>query len=102
MNALEEMRDGGELSLSLACRAGELRIDVGDIGGGVPEHIQARLFDPYFTTKAAGSGMGLAVCDKMIQQHDGRLDFKTSSAGTVFHIWLPLSREKCKTTASES
>jgi two-component system nitrogen regulation sensor histidine kinase GlnL len=93
MNALEEMESGGELTLSLRRNDDRLQIDVADTGRGIPERIQSRVFDPYFTTKTTGSGMGLAFCDKIIRQHGGQIDFETSSAGTTFRVVLFLDSD---------
>ena len=90
MNAMEEMRDGGELSFVVAARDGRIVVEVSDTGRGIPDNVRARIFDPYFTTKSNGSGMGLAVCDKVIQQHNGQIAFQSSTQGTVFQISLPV------------
>lgn len=90
MNAIEELSRGGRLEIEVHRDARErIQIDLADNGRGIPEGIKDRVFDPYFTTKPTGSGMGLAVCDKIIRQHNGELQFETSSSGTVFHITLP-------------
>jgi signal transduction histidine kinase len=65
-------------------------IRVADTGPGIPERIRRRIFDPFFTTRSTGMGMGLAVCDKIIQQHGGRIEVDTSSRGTTFHVSIPL------------
>ena len=93
MNALEEMRDGGELSFVVAARDGRVVVEVSDTGRGIPDNIRARIFDPYFTTKSSGSGMGLAVCDKIIRQHGGQIDVETGSSGTTFRISLPVDEQ---------
>lgn len=90
INSLDAMRQGGTLRLKLHSDNGALKIDVSDTGTGIPDNIRQRIFDPYFTTKTDGSGMGLAVCDKVVQQHHGQISVQTSSAGTVFQIALPL------------
>ncbi len=91
LNALDEMRDGGTLSLSVTQHENQqVVVAVGDTGHGIPENIRSRIFDPYFTTKSDGSGMGLAFCDKIIRQHGGQIDVHTGSSGTVFNISLPV------------
>jgi two-component system nitrogen regulation sensor histidine kinase GlnL len=90
VNALEGMPDGGKLTISLCCEGKEAKLNVADTGPGILESIRSRVFDPYFTTKSAGSGLGLAVCDKIVRQHGGDIDFETSATGTVFRISLPL------------
>jgi PAS domain S-box-containing protein len=91
VNALEEMRGGGTLSVSARRdENGQVVVAVGDTGRGIPDNVSSRIFDPYFTTKTGGSGMGLAFCDKIIRQHGGQLDVQTGPSGTVFQFGLPL------------
>jgi two-component system nitrogen regulation sensor histidine kinase GlnL len=94
VNAMEAMPDGGilEIRVSLAAAASppSIRIEIADTGPGVPEALRSRIFDPYFTTKSEGTGMGLALCDKIIRQHDGLLDFQCTEHGSVFGITLPI------------
>jgi two-component system nitrogen regulation sensor histidine kinase GlnL len=90
VNALEAMQHGGKLTVSMRCDAEQATIEVADTGRGIPESVRSRIFDPYLTTKSAGSGLGLALSDKIIRQHGGDIDFQTSSAGSVFRISLPL------------
>ncbi len=90
LNALDEMPEGGTLSLLVAAKDERITVEVSDTGRGIPDNVRARIFDPYFTTKSDGSGMGLAVCDKIIRQHGGQIDVDTGSSGTIFRISLPV------------
>lgn len=90
INALEVLRTDGTVTLSARCSATHLRLEVTDTGTGIPNNIRSMIFDPYFTTKSGGSGMGLALCDKIVRQHGGAIDVETSSAGTTFRILLPV------------
>jgi PAS domain S-box-containing protein len=91
LNALHEMPQGGTLSLSVRAAGREqVVVRVGDTGPGIPEGIRGRIFDPYFTTRSDGSGMGLALCDKIVRQHGGQIDVLTGTEGTVFEITLPV------------
>jgi two-component system nitrogen regulation sensor histidine kinase GlnL len=83
------MPAGGHLTLALSCIDGQLQLEVRDTGRGIPDNIRSRVFDPYFTTKASGSGMGLAVCEKIIRQHNGQIGFDTGPQGTAFRVSLP-------------
>ncbi|MEI7460991.1 MAG: ATP-binding protein [Pirellula sp.] len=86
------MRCCSERSSSVASENWEVvfqRIDIIDEGNGVPPEIQSRIFDPYFTTRSDGTGMGLALCDKIVRQHDGSIDFETSPRGSTFTVLLP-------------
>ncbi len=89
LNALAAMPDGGTLRFRLSKQDDYLRIDVTDTGNGIPVEIQSQIFDPYFTTRNEGTGMGLALCDKIIRQHAGSIDFSTGPTGTQFSVLLP-------------
>ena len=90
LNALEAMPGGGELTLGTEVDGGNVRIVVRDSGQGIPREIQDHIFRPYFSTKGSGTGMGLALAEKLVRQHHGRLDFRTNPAGTTFSITLPV------------
>ncbi len=67
-------------------------VSVSDTGQGMPQHIQARIFDPFYTTKdvGKGSGMGLAIVYGIIKQHDGMITvYSEEEKGTVFRVYLP-------------
>jgi hypothetical protein len=74
-----------------------LRIQVTDAGGGIPENVMERIFEPFFSTKSDGMGMGLNICRSIIESHHGRLwatnvqdSEQTKLAGCTFTILLPL------------
>ena len=90
INALEAMPERGTLKLVAKTRDGELLVEVSDTGHGIPPEIQQSLFKPYFSTKPRGTGMGLALTEKLVSQHGGRIDFRTSPKGTTFRIAIPL------------
>jgi two-component system sensor histidine kinase HydH len=94
INAMEAMPDGGTIEVQASIVRQEtrnsVRIEIIDMGPGVPENLRSRIFDPYFTTKGEGTGMGLALCDKIIRQHHGLLDFHSTEHGSVFDITLPI------------
>lgn len=69
-----------------------IRITIRDTGPGIPSHIQENIFQPNFTTKATGNGLGLASSQSIIQKHNGILNFSSlNGKGTEFYIYLPLS-----------
>ncbi len=94
VNAMDVMREGGTLTIRVSLPetpdVESFRIEVIDTGPGIPENLRSRIFDPYFTTKSEGTGMGLALCDKIIRQHNGSLDFHSTNQGAVFDITLPI------------
>jgi PAS domain S-box-containing protein len=104
LNALQAMPEGGTLTISAenlpprhpALRGLPLvegpyvRFTVRDTGTGITSENLTRIFDPYFTTKAAGNGLGLTICYSIIRNHQGHIQvLSTSNQGTVFNIFLP-------------
>jgi signal transduction histidine kinase len=74
----------------------EVRIFVADDGDGISDEIRDQIFEPYFTTKSSGTGLGLALSRRLIERHGGSLSLKTegrAGRGTTFEIRLPLGRE---------
>ena len=66
----------------------EVQISISDNGPGIPESIQARIFQPNFTTKSNGNGLGLAISKHIVEGSGGRIEFDTSPKGTTFYIYL--------------
>ncbi len=89
VNSLDVLPTGGVITLKAAATPKESRIEVRDTGPGIPDNIRQRIFDPYFTTKSAGTGMGLAVCDKIVRQHGGRIRCRADTQGTTFSVVFP-------------
>ncbi|QDT78192.1 Sensor protein ZraS [Gimesia maris] len=93
LNALQAMPEGGILSIGLQQEGEWLRIKVSDSGKGIPAEYRDRIFDPYFTTRNDGTGMGLALCEKIVRQHDGTIDLETGAGGTAFSVLLPINEK---------
>ena len=90
-NAYQAMTDGGNLKISTKVSEGFMEVEVGDSGCGIPEKEIKKIFDPLFTTKPRGTGIGLAVCHGIIQKHNGVIDVKSQEGvGTTMFIRLPL------------
>ena len=101
LNAVEAMPGGGRVSLAAnpassravppSLPAGDyLVVSVTDGGEGIPPEDHERLFEPFFTKKSTGTGMGLAIVAQVARQHGGAVDFATElGRGTEFRIWLP-------------
>ena len=67
-------------------------VDVIDDGPGIPAHLSDRIFNPFFTTKVTGSGLGLPIVRKIIDAHDGRIDLTSEPGrGTRFRVTLPVA-----------
>ena len=93
VNALASMPQGGVLSIQLVEEPDSVAIRVVDTGCGIPEDLRDKVFDPYFTTRSTGTGMGLALSEKIVRQHGGNIDFQTSPGETAFIVTLPRNNE---------
>jgi signal transduction histidine kinase len=95
VNAIQAMGKGGLLRITSRLLDGGVEIAVADTGPGIPESIQATIFEPFITTKpeGQGTGLGLSTVLMVVERHNGRIDFKTKAgAGTTFRIHLPAAR----------
>jgi two-component system, NtrC family, sensor kinase len=92
LNAIDATARGGHIDLRAERHDGTLRVTVRDDGAGIsPEHA-GRVFQPYFTTKKHGTGLGLFVTRKLVNDHGGAVDFESRPGeGTVFRVTLPLA-----------
>ncbi len=94
LNGVQAMPRGGTLHLaaSLDPASGDVLIGVRDEGQGISEGDLPRIFEPFFTNKASGAGLGLAVVKRIIDEHGGSVDVATGPAGTTFSFRLPRTR----------
>jgi PAS domain S-box-containing protein len=91
-NALEAMPDGGILTLSLKRNQDYVQIDVSDTGVGIPEDKLPHVFNPFFTTKQSGAGLGLAMARKVIEEMKGSISLESvRGRGTCVSIMLPVA-----------
>jgi two-component system, NtrC family, sensor kinase len=91
-DAVGESGERGTITIRTAVEDESVRISLADTGTGIPAEIAARIYDPFFTTKAVGrgTGQGLAITRTIVERHDGTISFDTiAGAGTTFHIILP-------------
>ena len=90
-NALRAVGQAGRVRLSVERSGNEALITVADTGRGItPEHME-RLFQPFFTTRADGTGLGLALCHRIVAEHRGRIEVRSEpGTGTQFIVALPL------------
>lgn len=93
-NAVDEMPDGGKVFLRFAVEAGELRVEIEDTGKGIAPEIAESLFKPFATHgKAHGSGLGLTICKKIVEDHGGRIWTRSEPGqGATFLFTLPLGQ----------
>ena len=90
-NAIQAMPEGGDLRVECSALGGEVSVSVEDTGVGISEEAQANLFKPLITTKPKGMGLGLPVCKRMIEVHNGRIEVESEvGVGTTFTVRLPI------------
>jgi signal transduction histidine kinase len=93
LNAMQAMPGGGRLRIRARSAGGDVvRLEVQDTGPGIPEDARPRVFQPFFSTREGGAGLGLALCKRVVEQHRGRIDFETSPSGTCFWLELPVGK----------
>jgi signal transduction histidine kinase len=92
LNAADSMPKGGELRVSLGTHGSEVEVHVADTGHGIPGGDLERIFEPFYTTKAAGegSGLGLSVVQGIVAEHHGAIEvLRSDDAGTEFRLLFP-------------
>jgi PAS domain S-box-containing protein len=92
-NAIESMDGGGRLLLETERRGDHVLIRIMDTGGGIAEDLRGQVFSPFVTTKTQGSGLGLSICKRIVEDHPGyTLDFASGvGQGTTFTLTVPIS-----------
>lgn len=92
LNGIQAMPSGGEIRLTTAMTSDRrVRIEIADAGTGIPVEARERLFEPFFTTRKDGTGLGLPIAEQIIRNHRGRVLLeRTGAAGTVFAVELPI------------
>lgn len=99
LNAIQATPSGGVVQLTAAIEGDALRIDVIDSGSGIAPDMLERIFDPYFTTKPLGTGLGLPIALRIIEVHGGTLDVSSAlGRGTTVEVRLPIARPGPETT----
>src|SRR5580692_5619427 len=94
-NAAQAMTNGGTLMLQTGENADAVWLSVADTGGGIPQEQINRIFEPFYTTKKKGSGLGLMIVQRIVRAHDGKIELESHvGRGTTFRIWLPLHERK--------
>ena len=78
LNGMQAMKDGGRLKVQVRRERDEAVIEVADEGEGIPRDVLPKIFDLYFTTKAKGSGIGLAMTYRIVQMHGGSMDVQSA------------------------
>ena len=100
LNAIDAMEQGGELEFQFEVKQGRgcdapeyIELRIRDTGMGIPEEVREQIFQPFFTTKTKGTGLGLTIVKKIIDHHKGNIEMEPAPGkGTVVKLQLPLIR----------
>ncbi|MFO1514323.1 MAG: ATP-binding protein [Verrucomicrobiota bacterium] len=100
-NAMQAMTRGGTLTLQTGESSEAVWVSVTDTGGGIPQEQINRIFEPFYTTKKKGTGLGLMIVQRIVRAHGGRIELESHvGRGTTFRLWLPLFEKKTKLLAA--
>lgn len=95
LNAIEAMSEGGTLSIAIDQTADSLQLKIADTGPGISEEEAKKIFEPFYTTKALGLGLGMPYAKKIIDQHGGTISLNSRAGeGTTICITLPAGRNE--------
>lgn len=90
-NSIQSIEKHGKITIFAELENKYVRIDITDNGCGIPPEILPKIFSPFFTTKEKGTGLGLALCVKIIEAHEGQIKvFSRVGEGTTIKLWLPI------------
>ncbi len=105
MNSVEAMPQGGELTVQLSLKQTPedhmLLLVVRDTGSGIPEHLLEKIFDPFVTTKPQGSGLGLSICQGIIEAHRGTIVARNNTPGPGVTLTIELPIPQVEPSATE-
>jgi two-component system, sporulation sensor kinase E len=94
-NAVQAMdKDGGTITIVTRGAGEYVEISVSDTGPGIAPHDLTKVFDPFFTKRAEGTGLGLTIVHRIIDEHEGHIEVESSPDGTVFNVTLPAALEE--------
>jgi signal transduction histidine kinase len=103
LNGVQAMQNGGTLSVRSYTTGENGTIEVRDQGTGIPPDVRDKIFNLYFTTKTKGSGIGLAMTYRVLQLHNGALEFESEvGRGTTFRMVLPLVESRGQESAAQA
>ena len=101
LNALQAIDKNGKVTVALSRRDSTAVVEVTDNGRGIPQQDLPNIFRPFFTTKGEGTGLGLSLARRIVEEHHGRIDVtSTVSKGTTFAVVLPLQPSQTPTSTS--
>ena len=94
-NAFDAMPNGGMFTISSKILPNEIEIFFMDTGTGIPDEILEDIWKPLFTTKPKGMGLGLAICKRMVEAHEGSIEVSSiDGKGTIFTVKLPIDQKE--------
>jgi PAS domain S-box-containing protein len=106
LNAVQAMPGGGRLSIETGVRAGAMHIEIADTGVGMTAEQAASIFEPFYTTKSQGLGLGMSYAKRIVEHHRGKITVESRPGeGTRLHVELPIEAEgltECLATESSS
>jgi two-component system, NtrC family, sensor histidine kinase HydH len=88
-NACEAVSAGGRVGVRVNANEGRCQIRITDDGPGIPEEVKARIYEPFFSTKEGGTGLGMSIVHSLVSLHAGTIDLETGTGGTTFEVSIP-------------
>jgi signal transduction histidine kinase len=89
-NAVQAMSEGGTLTIETGQENGFVFIRFSDTGAGIPSDVLGKVFDPFVSTRDDGTGLGLTIVHRIVDDHDGHLEVTSEAGiGSAFTVWLP-------------
>jgi signal transduction histidine kinase len=96
-NAMQAMTKGGTLTIQTGESSEGVWVSISDTGGGIAQEQINRIFEPFYTTKKKGTGLGLMIVQRIVRAHEGRIELESHlGRGTTFRIWLPLHERRTR------
>ncbi len=91
LNSFQAMPDGGEINIKAIAQDSKfVAVTISDTGIGIPKENMDKIFEPYFTTKRLGIGLGLSVTKRIIEEHSGKIEVESNGVGTSVKVMLPV------------
>jgi len=88
-NAGEAVSAGGHVLVRVSASDGRCQISVKDDGPGIPDEVRSRIYEPFFSTKEGGTGLGMSIVHSLVSLHGGSIDLETGPRGTTFEVSIP-------------
>lgn len=95
-NAIYSLNGNGQIIITTSVKENNVIVEFEDNGPGIPPEAVPRIFEPYFTTKPRGEGIGigLTICQKIVKAHNGEITFTTRPGSTCFKVILPIKQSE--------